>query len=95
MTLEQWILNNALEIAAMVFLGVFAVVKLKAQSERAYRTQEAFEQHIDADSPHKACPVHSSQISDVVSRLDDVCAELRELRKVLIDVLKEAVKGNQ
>jgi len=71
----------------------------KKAEENWQSIHEMFEDHIESEEPHKVCPVHSSQLKDVVDRLDRVWTEIRDLRKdnsefkvALFEVLRTAPK---
>lgn len=85
--LEQWLVNNFLEIAIIVAGGVWAFFKLNG---RTGAVEKKIDDHLDpeADFPHAICRTESANLEFIKGGLAEVKEKLDALDNRIVDLIK-------
>ncbi len=66
--LESWIVNNALEIAALVIIGIIAW----SRTGKADKLEKELKEHKESPTPHLQCPAHASTLTEIKEAVEEV-----------------------
>ena len=81
--MENWLANNALELAVLVIGGIIGFVKLSRFQDDANKwrgefgktiseIKQAFDRHVEAPTPHSSCPAHAAILNEIRSVLRSI-----------------------
>lgn len=90
--MEKWLMDNALEVALLVFGGVFGYIKLgnyvTKVGDQMKKIGGDLETHYRDPNPHRACAVEQERYSNICGQLSEIKGKLDILDGRTIAILQ-------
>ena len=87
--IESWLVNNALEIAALIVIGVIAW----SRTGKADQVEKDLARHKQDVTPHASCPVHATSLDDIKATLEKVDKRLGVIDARLFELVRNGKRG--
>jgi hypothetical protein len=83
--LEQWLVNNLLQIAVILAGGIWAFFKLNG---RASKLEKDLAGHLQAELPHPICRTESANLEFIKGSLSELSKKLDTLDNRIVDLIR-------